>query len=155
MSKTGRLLGLVGLGVGMLASAGCGARTEKAAEAGTAPRPIPVTIAPLERRAVERTVDIVGTLKGYDEVTVGSKRMGRVARVLHDMGDRVKAGEVLVELERIDADLEVEQAEKRLQAELAKLGVHDLPGKDFDVGKVPSVVQAQVTLERARQNLIR
>ena len=39
------------------------------------------------------------TLKGWEEVTVGAKRFGRVARVRHDIGDRVKPGELLVQFE--------------------------------------------------------
>jgi RND family efflux transporter MFP subunit len=81
--------------------------------------------------------------------------MGRVVKILHDMGDRVKPGELLVLLETIDSDLSVSEAEKKLQADLAKLGLTQLPGKDFDVSNVPSVVQSRVALERARQNLAR
>lgn len=138
-----------------LAPLGCSGRGQPTAEAGTAPRPVPVTVAPVERRTVERTVDVVGTLKGWEEVTIGSKKMGRVVKVLHDMGDRVTPGEPLVLLDRVDADLAARQSEKKLQAELAKLGLTELPPADFDVSKVPSVVQAHVALDRARQNLTR
>lgn len=154
-----------------LTAVGCGARAERTVEADTAPKAVPVTVAPLEHRSVERAVEIVGTLKGYEEVTVGSKRMGRVARVVHDMGDRVRPGEPLVELETIDADLAVEQAKKQVLAEVARLGANPkderlmaelaklrdkqiLPG-DFDVMTIPSVVQAKVALDRARTNLNR
>jgi membrane fusion protein, multidrug efflux system len=143
----------------LLALFGCAGRDEKAADASTAVQPVTVTVAPLEIREVERTVDVVGTLKGWEEVTVGAKlkAMGvaRVLRVDHDMGDRVKPGDLLVELETIDSDLAVSQAERQLQAELAKLGLTSLPSKDFDVSQVPSVVQSKVALERAKQNLVR
>jgi RND family efflux transporter MFP subunit len=69
------------------------------------------------------------------------------------MGDRVEPGTLLVELESEDADLAVQQAERQLQAELAKLGLGDFPQGDFDVATVPSVVQAEVMLNKARQNL--
>jgi membrane fusion protein (multidrug efflux system) len=142
--------------------AGCGAKAERSAEASTAPKAVPVTLAGVERRPIERSVDAVGTLKGWDEVTIGAKKMGRVARVRHDIGDRVRPGETLVEFETRDADLAVEQAQKQLLAELAKVGViaGKLPDRppteqDIDVHKLPSVVQAQVALERAQQNLAR
>lgn len=138
-----------------LAPLGCSGKSEPSAGASTVARPVPVTVAPVERRTVERTVDVVGTLKGWEEVTIGSKKMGRVVKVLHDMGDRVKPGEPLVLLDRVDADLAGRQAERKLQAELAKLGLTELPPADFDVSKVPSVVQAQVDLDRAKQNLSR
>jgi len=144
----------------LLAPLGCDGRGSESKETNDrAQRIVPVTVAALEHRSVERTVDVVGSLKGWEEVTVGAKlpamRVSRVARIHHDMGDRVKQGEMLVELEPIDADLGVQQAEKQLQSELAKLGLTELPTKDFDITKVPSVVQAEVNLEKARQNFVR
>jgi RND family efflux transporter MFP subunit len=139
-----------------LALAGCGRSAgEKAAQADTRGGPVPVTVASLERRPVEKSVEAVGTLHGWDDVTIGSKREGRVARIRHDMGDHVKPGELLVELETVDAELSVRQAERRLQSELAKLGLKELPEKGFDVATVPTVVQAKVAYEKALQNLNR
>ena len=142
--------------------AGCGAKGEKSAGASTAVKAVPVTLADVEIRPIERSVDAVGTLKGWDEVTVGAKKVGRVARVRHDIGDRVKPGELLVEFETNDAELALDQSKKQLMAELAKVGVFvpDIPAKiptekDIDVYKLPSVVQAQVAVERAQQNLAR
>lgn len=160
------------------AAVGCAAKKDpEAAEKATAPRPVAVTVAPVERRAVERTVDVVGSLKGWEEVTVGSKRMGRVLKVLHDMGDRVKPGEPLVELDRTDDDAAVLHAEQSLVAMLEQVGLHampeaklDRPGvpiveqarmeiekarKDFAVTDVPAVAQARFALEKARQNFAR
>ena len=60
---------------------GCSpAGAEPSAKAPAAPRAVPVTVAPLEHRTVERTVDVVGSLRGWEQVTVGSKRTGRVPR---------------------------------------------------------------------------
>lgn len=139
-----------------LALAGCGDRgPETAARAESGPKAVPVSIAPIVRKTVERTVDVVGTLKGWEDVTLGAKKDGRVLRVHHDMGDRVKPGALLVELDPVDADLAILQAEQQAQAELAKLGLRALPSGDFDVRSVPSVIQSEVSLERARQNLAR
>ncbi len=144
-----------------LASPGCG-KAEKAVQAKAGPKPVMVTVAPVELRSIERTVDAVGTLKGWEEVTIGVKKVGRVARVNRDIGDRVKPGEVLVQFETKDADLAIEQAEKQLLAELARIGVllDAVPNRtptvaEVDLNKLPTVVQAQVALDRARQNLAR
>ena len=141
---------------------GCGAKGEKSAEASVAPKVVPVTLADVEHRSIERSVGAVGTLKGWDEVTVGAKKIGRVAKVRHDIGDRVAPGELLVEFETTDAELALDQAKKQLLAELAKVGVFadDLPKKapaekDVKIGELPTVVQAQVALDRAQQNLAR
>ena len=116
---------------------------------------MPVTVATAERRTIESTVDVVGTLKGWEDVKVGAEKSGRVVKVLHDVGDRVKPGEPLVELEAINADLAVRQAEQRLISELAKLGLHELPKGDFDIARLPAVVQAQVAVDRAEQKFAR
>jgi RND family efflux transporter MFP subunit len=146
-------LGAGGLSLSVLALAGCGEHgAESVVKADAAPKPVPVSVAPLVHRTVERTVEVVGTLKGWEDVTLGTKKEGRVVRVRHDMGDRVKPGELLVELDPVDADLSIREREERVQAELAKLGLKDLPKKAFDVRSVPSVVQAEVALEKAKQN---
>ncbi|WP_435007677.1 efflux RND transporter periplasmic adaptor subunit [Tundrisphaera lichenicola] len=141
---------------------GCQSKEAEKVEADAAPKPVPVTVADVEMRPIERLVDAVGTLKGWDEVTVGAKRVGRVFKVEHDIGDHVKPGELLVQFETIDADLAIEQAEKQLLAELAKIGVilKEVPTTtpsvdELDVTKLPSVQRLQVALERAQLNLTR
>jgi len=141
---------------------GCGAKAEKSAGADQAIKPVSVTVADVTIRPIERAVDAVGTLKGWDEVTVGAKRVGRVVRVHHDIGDRVKPGELLVECERDDAQLSINQAEKQLLSDLAKLGMSmmtvpkSLPDlTEVDVNNLPSVVESAVGLDRAKQNLAR
>src|SRR4029434_10907617 len=38
-------------------------------------------------RPVQRTVEAVGTLDGYEEVVIGAKAEGRVRTLLHDIAD--------------------------------------------------------------------
>jgi membrane fusion protein (multidrug efflux system) len=73
-----------------------------------------VTTAPVEGRTVQRGVDTVGSLLAWDEVVARSQISGTVARLHADLGDRVRAGQPLAELDRREADLAVEQ----LQADL-------------------------------------
>ena len=152
---------VVGLLLG-LTPLGCGHRAEKTAGADQAVKPVSVTVAPVTTRSIERAVDAVGTLKGWEEVTVGAKKVGRVMRVFHDIGDKVKPGELLVQCESEDADLAINQAEKQLLADLAKLGVNlmtipkELPNlAKIDVNALPSVVEAAVARDRAQYNLTR
>ena len=132
--------------------AGCGGHAaEKPVVLNVVPRAVMVTVAATERKEVERTVEVVGSLRGWEQVTLGIKKEGRVRKVFHDMGDRVKPGEPLIEMETDDADLAVRQAERRLQVELAKLGLKDLPEKEFDVSSLPSVLQARAALDKAKR----
>jgi membrane fusion protein, multidrug efflux system len=159
----------------LVAMSGCGgAKPEPAAQQGlTAARVVPVTVKPLERRTVERTVEVIGTLRGWEQVTVGSKRAGRVVKVHHDIGDRVQPGDPLVELDSVDAKLGVEQAESKYLGELVKMGITKRQAEEFvqrygiseellngrvadeAITKVPSVVQKKIATEKAQQSLAR
>jgi membrane fusion protein, multidrug efflux system len=149
--------------------AGCGQRAgEKSLRADALPRVIPVSVAPVELRNVERTVEVVGTLKGWEEVHVGVKKGGRILKVLHDMGDRVHPGEKLLEIDTIDAKLAWSQAQARYLAELARLGITKkqaeellkrlglteqlLVGEETTklIEQTPAIVQASVAVEKAQ-----
>ena len=153
---------------------GCSpAEAQPSSKAPAAVREVPVTVAPLERRTVERTIDVVGTLRGWEQVTIGSKRTGRVSKVLHDMGDHVRPGEPLVELEAVDAKLAYDQAQSKYLGELVKLGITEqqaqrfieqygiseelIRGKQAEeaIDRVPAVVQVLVSKEKALHNLNR
>ncbi|MGB0069851.1 MAG: efflux RND transporter periplasmic adaptor subunit [Isosphaeraceae bacterium] len=153
---------------------GCSpAEAQSSSKAPAAVREVPVTVAPLERRTVERTIDVVGTLRGWEQVTIGSKRTGRVSKVLHDMGDHVRPGEPLVKLEAVDAKLAYDQAQSKYLGELVKLGITEqqaqrfieqygiseelIRGKQAEeaIDRVPAVIQVLVSKEKALHNLNR
>jgi multidrug efflux pump subunit AcrA (membrane-fusion protein) len=119
------------------------ARTPNA-EAKSAPavQPVSVTVEAVRRVPVQRSVTVVGSLFGRDEITLSPKVEGRVARIWHDVGERVKPGELLLEIDSIDYQLAVAEAERALELELARLGLKELPEKDFDVRRLPSVERA-------------
>lgn len=166
------LASILGLGWLSVSLAGC-TRHEKAETKSTEALPIYVTVAPIEQRTIERTIEAVGSLRGWEQVTVGAKRGGRVLRVLHDMGDRVRPDEPLVQLDPVDAKLSYNVAESRYLAELVKLGLTSEMAETFIrrygitetlvtgpqteevIEKVPAVVQFRVAMERAAQNLAR
>jgi membrane fusion protein (multidrug efflux system) len=136
--------------------AGCGAKHDSGdAKKSLEIQPVTVTVAVVEKRPVVRTVEVVGSLKGWEDVTVGNKRTGRVLKIYHDMGDRVRPGDPLVELDPVDIDLSVAQAERSLTAQLEQVGLQDIPKAKFDESSVPAVVQARFALEKAQQNLAR
>jgi len=177
MMKT-RRAAFVGVGLsGMMVCAafsGCGhGKTEATEKESSSLRVVPVTVAPIEHRDVERTIDVVGSLRGWEQLSFGSKRTGRVVKIFHDMGDHIKPGEPLMALDPIDAQLAVKQAEAKYLAELVRLGITSeqadqfvktygtgealLKAKVTDevIEKGPAVIQVRVTKERAQQNLAR
>ncbi len=164
-----RLLGL-GLLLGTMPwlATGCGPAEEKAEAKSHAPKVVPVTVSPLERRKVERSVPIEGSLRAWEQVTVGAKKGGRVIQVRHDIGDLVKPGELLVVLDPTDATLALQQAEAKYLAELSKLDIsrsqaesfvkkHGLTemlyrGQEADmlINALPAIEQARVNVSKAR-----
>ncbi len=88
-------------GILLLTLTGCERdRNVQAAEQQTA-RPVATESA--QPRDVRRQVDVVGTLAAREEVVVSAEVAGRVARLVHDLGDRVAAGAPLVELDSGEA----------------------------------------------------
>jgi multidrug efflux pump subunit AcrA (membrane-fusion protein) len=108
---------------------------------------------------LRRTVPVVGTLHGYEDMVVSPKVDGRVARVLKDIGDSVAPGEVLFELDPTDYLLAVAQARPAYLAELKKLQLEELPKLDEEleaiIDQVPSVAQARANQELAERELAR
>lgn len=111
---------------------------------------LPVTAEPVGYRTVQRTVEAVGTLHGYEEVSISAKVEGRVVKIHHDLSSRVNPGELLIEIDTTDAKLAVAQADRNLQAELAKSGFTAVPSENEDLSKLPTVVSARLKYELAR-----
>jgi len=99
-----------------------------------------VTAEQVAMRPIQRTVDAVGTLHGFEELTVSSKVEGRVVRIHHDLSSVVKPGDILLELDATDTRLAVDQAERSLQAELAKWSFELVPDEGYDLSQLPMVV---------------
>lgn len=84
---------------------------------GQAPRRgVNVRVATVQARTVARTVDATGSLLAWQEVVLNTSVPGTVDRLLADLGDRVRAGQVVAELDKREFQLAVEQAEAGTQA---------------------------------------
>src|ERR1043166_7775714 len=59
-----------------------------------------VKVETVRQNPVHRSVDLVGTLAAVDQVTISSEADGKVSRILADLGDRVKAGQPLILVDR-------------------------------------------------------
>jgi len=114
----------------------------------------PVKTESVKQESIRRTVEVVGTLAAVDEVTVSSEAEGRVSRLLVDLGDRVTAGQTLVELDREKPQYNLDQQKAALGRALAKFGASDsahLP----PIEKTPDVQKAKAELDQAQQGFDR
>lgn len=100
---------------------------------------IAVTVAPVEARDVRRRVEVVGTLEPDEEVAVYAQVSGYAEKILVDLGDRVKTGQPLLQLDQADFRLQVQRAEAILRQTQAKLGAVD--GKETLPDDQQSVVR--------------
>jgi len=74
-----------------------------------------------ELREENPAVSLVGEVRAFDAVTVSSEVAGRVEKVLVEVGDRVEAGQALVEVDREVFGIRQQQAEASLAAARAEL----------------------------------
>ncbi|PYQ53205.1 MAG: hypothetical protein DMF78_09600, partial [Acidobacteria bacterium] len=107
------------LALATLAAAGCA--RGRAADGQHAARPVKARVVPVVARKVQRSVDSVGSLFPFEEVTVGSEVEGRVAQVYVDVGDRVAAGRPLVKIVAVEHALALEQERAALEQIRARL----------------------------------
>ena len=110
--------------------------------------------AKIEVRELQRTVEAIGTLDPNEEVTVSNQVEGPVSKVLVDLGDFVKAGQVLATLDTSELELAVRQQTAALQQEMARIGISD-PNANIEESATSQVKQAEATLSEARSHLER
>ncbi|HKE86886.1 MAG TPA: efflux RND transporter periplasmic adaptor subunit [Vicinamibacterales bacterium] len=104
----------------------------------------------VRQESVRRTLEVVGTLAAEDQVTVSSEVEGVVRRVLADLGDRVKSGQALVEIDREKLQYNLDQQRAAHARALTKYGASEadqLPR----VEDTPDVRRAAAELAQAKQ----
>ncbi len=99
---------------------------------------------------ISRAAEVVGTLAAVDEVIVSAEAEGRVSRLSADLGDRVQAGQVLVELDREKLQYNADLRRAALASALARYGASD-PQKLPPIEQTPDVQKVQAELEQAKQ----
>src|SRR5262245_9829092 len=134
-------------------SSGCGdSNAEQAGGSKQAAKPVKTEA--VRQESVRRTLEVVGTLAAEDQVTVSSEVDGVVRRVLADLGDRVAAGQPLVEIDREKLQYNLDQQRAAHARALTKYGAADddhLP----QIEDTPDVRRAAAELAQAKQALDR
>jgi RND family efflux transporter MFP subunit len=132
-----------------LAAAGC-SKTDTAQARGRDTSAKPVTVDVVREETVKRVVELVGTLAAVDQVTISSEADGKVSRILADLGDPVKAGQPLIQIDREKQQYNFDQQRATLEKALAQLGAPD-PQHLPEAEKTPDVQKANADLAQARQ----
>jgi RND family efflux transporter MFP subunit len=124
------------------------------AKAASSPEAVSVQRARVEVRELQRAVEAVGTLVPNEEVTVSNQVEGIVETLFVDLGDAVRAGQTIAQLDTRELELNVHQQEAALQQELARVGITD-PNAAFDDAATSQVRQAEAAFADARIRLDR
>jgi RND family efflux transporter MFP subunit len=109
------------LALAAVLAAGCSARAEKAAlpEAGAAARAVRV-VRPAGR--IETGLArATGTIRAREDAVLSAKATGQIKRIRVQIGDRVKAGAVLVEMDATNAEIALENARATERLAAARL----------------------------------
>jgi HlyD family secretion protein len=124
------------------------AQTAQASKRDGDPKPVSVTV--VHKNSVARAVDVVGTLAAVDQVTVSSEADGKVQKINADLGDRVRAGQVLIELDDEKQRYAYEQQQAALARTLAQYGAPD-PEHLPDIEQTPEAKRTKADLAQAEQ----
>ena len=82
--------------------------------------PVPVTAAPAEKKSVPLDVQAIGTVIAASTVAVRAQITGELMSVNFKEGDEVKEGQVLFTLDKRPFEAALQQAEARLQKDIAQ-----------------------------------
>jgi len=153
-------LGRTALGLaGVAVAAGCSQPAGGQARRGGAPA-VAIHTTTVQRMAVQRQVDLAGTLLSPDQAKVSAEAAGIVRQVLVEIGREVRVGDPLVRLGSQEHALALARAESALRQTRAQLGMHgpiDAAGTlppDEQIGSVRNAMatrdDAIASLERAK-----
>lgn len=104
-----------------LSLSACGDAPEPASEQATVPQRVEVTVEELKPQTWQSTVGTFGVVEALEEVSVAAELSGTVAAVYINEGDRIKAGQLLLELDPQKRQLAFEQASQHVQHAQAAL----------------------------------
>jgi len=120
----------------------------------TAAPAVAVQTAKVEVRDLQRSVEAVGSLDPNEEISVSNQVEGLVAKIFVDLGDFVKAGQTIAQLDTSELELAVRQQSAALDQELARLGLTETSA-DIDDATTSQVRSADATLSEAKLQLDR
>lgn len=132
------------------ASGGACSRTPTAQASAADPAATPVEVAVVQKDSINRAIDANGTLAAVDQVTVSSEADGRVKAIRADLGDRVTAGQILIQLDGERQQYSLEQQQAVLARTLAQYGAQD-PRQLPDIQETPDVKRADADLRQVQQ----
>jgi len=148
-------IAIILLAFSCLVLAACSGQKEVAAASQTAPQVVTVTTAQAIARTVPAAFEVTGTFAADETSDIAPLVAGRVVATPVNVGDFVKQGQVVCELDHADAQLRLDQA--RAQLEGANAGLRQSQSRiglknegTYDPNALPEVAAARATYESAQ-----
>jgi membrane fusion protein (multidrug efflux system) len=129
-----------------------GACNERQAAPPTAPPPPAVGVLPATKKGVTWTYSFVGRVKAPESVALMARVQGFLEKVQFTEGQDVKAGDILYQIEKVQYQAQLDQAQANVAAAKAQeLNAQLAYNRSLDLVKTQAVSQA--TLDGNRANL--
>ena len=105
------------------------------------PAAIPITSALVMQGSIAATLVYSGNVQSRSQVNVVPKITGRVEHLYVDIGDEVRQGEVVADLDRASLDAQVQQAEAAVSVAQARLQQVQVGSKAEDIEAAAAAVR--------------
>ncbi|HOP79862.1 MAG TPA: efflux RND transporter periplasmic adaptor subunit, partial [Armatimonadota bacterium] len=113
----------------------------------------PIQTSRIELGGIEDTIEVTGDITALQTVTLSPKISGKVSYVTVREGDIVRAGQVIVQLDRSDAEANLRQATAGLESAQARLSQARTSASVTEVQSTAGIRQAEAALAAAEANL--
>lgn len=134
--------------------AGCsGGKDNKAAQE-TTEEAIPVKVLTLEPTSIATTLDYTADLQADEEVYYAPSAAGRIEKIHVEVGDRIKEGQLLVEMDRtnlVQAEVELKNLETEYNRAVALKQTGSISQQNYDAA-VTQYEVAKANVEFLREN---
>jgi RND family efflux transporter MFP subunit len=91
---------------------------------------VAVQTAAIQRIAIQREVELAGSLTSSDQAKVSSEVAGVVRQVLVDLGQEVAVGQIIVKLDPQELELALQRAQSQLRQTEAQFGIDGIQVKE-------------------------
>jgi multidrug efflux system membrane fusion protein len=146
-----RLVLVVPLAILVASFSGCSGADSKQQQAhAAAPRPVSVSIAPVQKQDMPVYLSGLGSVTAFNTANIKSRVDGQIMQVAVREGQTVNQGQLLIEIDSRPFQVQLEQAQAQLSRDQAQLGDAKL-NLDRDTALIPSgsIAQQQVDTQRA------
>lgn len=114
----------------MISSIGCNSKNLTDTMNKETEQAITVEVAKAIKGQIESSIGYSGRVKPVQEIMITPKQPGKVTKINFDLGEKVKAGQVLFELDKKDAILQLNQAAAAV--ELAEMNLNKMAGSTYE-----------------------